>query len=217
MNGDTFSRIEEWMVEFHRVPHRASAQFADREHGDRVAEQITNVQSVSPLAMLTGVSRQEAITAIAQLLTSEERPLPRDPTPDQIRDIAFDGLLESIAERDQRIAHLERELAELRASQRSEDPTGAHPYRSAAQTATAGPSSPVATSGASERVDGRPGALRRVWGALSGFGWPLAMAATCMCMWWGAATHDPAWGIGGLIATVLVGVMGATQLPEHAR
>lgn len=165
------------MVEFHRsndrVASRESASgfanvvgarlandaMSERENDAmRSAQQVALMDNVSPLASMNAEQLDAHIESMANRLSRDRV-----------------AMLESRVERlELGLARAHGELVDLRAAQQPADPTGAHPYRS---TAARAPSRPVATSGASERVEGRPGALRRVYGALASR-WPVVALMT---------------------------------------
>lgn len=73
------------------------------------------------------------------------------------------------------VADLERAIADLRAAQPA-DPTGAHPYRSGQRTASRRPAGGApARPSTTGRPASRPGALRRVYGALNRHGVALCI------------------------------------------
>lgn len=180
---------------------RHASREQEREFALRVAEQAENLRG--PM-LLSGASAQEAVTAMASALASKKRTdriidfysmddaieianTIRDQNVREIDVIA--GLVLRNARNEREIAVLRCELADLRGAQ-SVDRTGAHPYRSAPQAATAAPSSPVVTSGAFGRGEGRPGALRRVYGALRACAAPLAGLGL---FWFISSPHAPTW------------------------
>lgn len=111
-----------------------------------------------------------------------------------------------------RVADLERAIADLRAAQPA-DPTGAHPYRSGQRTAsrcpTGGAPARPSTTG---RPASRPGALRRVYGALAFVGACLPSARTMVRGVAGTAVVALA-----LVAWVACVVSGAAHEMERDR
>lgn len=189
--------------------YRVSADFENIEDAKRFKLQIENMQnddeSDSRFASLARISDANFPQDVARVLRESGISLI-----DMISACVYVQRCTEV-----RVADLERLIADLRSSHQPADPTGAHPYRSSAQCLAVAASSPVATSEAAPTPATSSGGWRRVYGALRSYGWPSALAAACMVTWWGAATHDVGWGVGGLMVSVLVGVMCATQIPER--
>lgn len=198
------------MVEFHRsndrVASRESASgfanvvgarlandaMSERENDAmRSAQQVALMDNVSPLASMNAEQLDARIEAMANRLSRDRV-----------------AMLESRVERlELGLARAHGELADLCAAQRPEDPTGAHPYRS---TAAKAPSSHVTASSASERVEGRPGALRRVYGALRAVGKRLPTVRSF--------ARGAAWAVGmTLLLAAWVACVAAGAVQEAAR
>jgi hypothetical protein len=130
--------------------YRVSADFENRDDAERLKAQIENTQSVSPLAMLTGVSADEAIASFASAFASKNQSARPDHIIDfytmdndidiadtirdqNVREIAvIAALVRRNANNERAIESLRCDLADLRAAQSAADAAGAHPYRSAA-------------------------------------------------------------------------------------
>jgi hypothetical protein len=108
----------------------------DQFAAELAAEQVVNMQNVSPLHALSAEQLDAPIESMANVLV-------------RARVEKFERRIEQLE-----LSHAIAlgKIADLRAAQPTE-PIGAHPYRS---TAAKAPSSPVASSTASERVEGRP-------------------------------------------------------------
>jgi hypothetical protein len=147
-----------------------------REFAERSIAQIAKTRVVGPRPFASDVSTQEAIAALALSVAHAKQSPMRDPVSRDSRDVMIDDLIDRVDRQSRRIDSLELDIVALRSSQPVGDPSGAHPYRSAAQTATAAPSSPVVTSEAAPTSSSASGALRRVYGALASQ-WPFVGAA----------------------------------------
>jgi hypothetical protein len=147
-----------------------------REFADCTIKQLANLSDVHPMAQLNRETQNELISMYAPALAHAKQSPMRDPVSRDSRDVMIDDLIDRVDRQSRRIDSLELDIVALRSSQPVGDPSGAHPYRSAAQTATAAPSSPVVTSEAAPTSSSASGALRRVYGALASQ-WPFVGAA----------------------------------------
>jgi hypothetical protein len=167
---DTFREADRERIDWNNVAARLERlrPLRDRFAVELAAEQVANAQNASPLHALSAEQLDAHIESMANVLVRER-----------------------VEQLERRIEQLELghaaalgKLADLRAAQ-SADPTGAHPYRSPVVSATAkprdrvyvpadhpdypyaaAPGRPITASDSAERVEGRPGAWRRVYGAL---------------------------------------------------
>lgn len=176
------------MVEFHRSNDRVASRESASGFANVVGARLANdAMSASQLVLLARLRNARSSSEIASA----------------IRGMRFDDVVEVLAseQRDgaMRIEQLEREVAGLRAVQQPPDPTGAHPYRSTMPGEA--PSSPVAASSTSERVKGRPCALRRVYGALWRR-WLLVPTAAIAIVGWVRGGWEVALVLGAVALTV---------------
>ena len=186
-----------------------------REFNDRAIEQIVKTQNVTPFMFAGGALTHDAIIHLASSLARVERTLSREPIAHDSRDLMIDDLIQRVDRQSRRIDSLQRDIADLRSAQRPADPTGAHPYRSATQHLAVPASSPVVTSDAFGRPETRPGALRRVYGALASE-WPALVAAagfSCASAYAFAVSPMASGALAGIagVALVRAGVWGVVR------
>lgn len=208
-----------------------------REFTDRAIEQIAKTQNVTPFMFTRGTTYDDAIAQLASSLARVEQTLSRNPSSYDSRDLVIDDLIDRVHRQSRRIDSLELDIVALRSSQQPADPTGVHPYRSSTQRRgrslpkpplplplpgpaaylypSEAPSSPVVTSETLGRVEGRPGVMRRGYGALER-SWPAAVMAPVLgvtgyaCWLAGENAVGASFGAWSL-ATVALGIFGFVQ------
>jgi hypothetical protein len=136
---DTFREADRERIDWNNVAARLERlrPLRDQFAAELAAEQVVNMQNVSPLHALSAEQLDAPIESMANVLV-------------RARVEKFERRIEQLE-----LSHAIAlgKIADLRAAQPTE-PIGAHPYRSARPAKA--PSSPVTASTASERVEGRP-------------------------------------------------------------
>lgn len=199
------------MVEFYRSSDRAASRESMSGFANVVGSRLANdAMSVSRDAIASKPSRDRIVDFWTMNDSIDIENTIRENGLREITVIADLVRLNNQRERD--IAALRSEVVDLRAAQQLADPTGAHPYRSTMPARPA--SSPVAASSAPERVEGRPGVLRRVYVALErlivpgalGIGMLAQAGASALT---GAPTQAIAWAmLSGIPLAVFVAEFG---------